>query len=163
MQNFSLSFTLSALYCPCQSLVWSLIHVWSPPSSGPVTPPSHTRHTHLSPHLFCVWLHGLLFHFCTMFVASSDTGVIAFLPLLSLCCFFLMLSLCFALCLPLSAGEVLFQMAEVHRQIQIQLEEMVSVALCCCSGWSEREPPDWFGVWRSFASGATCSVSVASV
>lgn len=27
----------------------------------------------------------------------------------------------------LSAGEVLFQMAEVHRQIQIQLEEMVSM------------------------------------
>lgn len=36
-----------------------------------------------------------------------------------------------SLCL-LSAGEVLFQMAEVHRQIQIQLEEMVSMWCCCC-------------------------------
>lgn len=41
---------------------------------------------------------------------------------------------CFAFLCPLSAGEVLFQMAEVHRQIQIQLEEMVSVWRCwwCC-------------------------------
>lgn len=31
------------------------------------------------------------------------------------------------LCVCGVAGDVLFQMAEVHRQIQIQLEEMVSV------------------------------------
>ncbi len=30
-----------------------------------------------------------------------------------------------------SAGDVLFQMAEVHRQIQVQLEEMVCTSFDC--------------------------------
>lgn len=100
----------------CQSLVWSLIHVWSPPSSGPVTPPprrpppsprTHKTHSPV-PHLFCVWLHGLIFHFCTMFVVSSNTGDIAFVPPFSLSLFLFMASLCSVLSLcrggPLSDG-----------------------------------------------------------
>lgn len=36
---------------------------------------------------------------------------------------------CFLSCCPVLLGDVLFQMAEVHRQIQNQLEEMVSPVL----------------------------------
>lgn len=39
---------------------------------------------------------------------------------------------CLSFLCPLPAGDVLFQMAEVHRQIQIQLEEMVSMWWWCC-------------------------------
>ena len=50
--------------------------------------------------------------------------------------FFSLLCFVYALSLFLSPGEVLFQMAEVHRQIQIQLEEMVSMwCMWCCCWW----------------------------
>uniref|UniRef100_A0A803XV61 IMD domain-containing protein n=1 Tax=Meleagris gallopavo TaxID=9103 RepID=A0A803XV61_MELGA len=37
-------------------------------------------------------------------------------------------------------GDVLFQMAEVHRQIQNQLEEMVSSCWCCGAQPGQKEP-----------------------
>uniref|UniRef100_A0A3B3ZV26 IMD domain-containing protein n=1 Tax=Periophthalmus magnuspinnatus TaxID=409849 RepID=A0A3B3ZV26_9GOBI len=45
-------------------------------------------------------------------------------------------------------GDVLFQMAEVHRQIQVQLEEMVGIQDICscsfspCASWRKGIPPN---------------------
>lgn len=105
------SFDFSAFCVLSARLVCDLLH---PP---PPRPPA----THLS--LICsLWLHGLVLHdVCHL----TDTGNIQHPPPL----FYSPSPLCL-----LSAGEVLFQMAEVHRQIQIQLEEMVSMwpSCWCC-------------------------------
>lgn len=110
--------------------------LWSCPFVVPVT-------SHLSRMFVClVSLHEL----CTLGVSQSLSLSLAFpvsslsfssfLPCSSLLfcstdacaveCFFFHV---FSPCLPLSlcAGDVLFQMAEVHRQIQVQLEEMVCI------------------------------------
>lgn len=75
-----------------------------------------------------LWLHGLLLLISLHEAAPAERSERFDVALSSLP--HLPLVYCLSLC-PLSAGEVLFQMAEVHRQIQIQLEEMVSMWQCC--------------------------------
>ncbi len=95
--------------------------------------------SHLSRMFVClVLLHEL----CTLGSLSLSLSLFLFLPFLSSflpfpSLFFSALGMLvllsvlhvFSPCLPLSlcAGDVLFQMAEVHRQIQVQLEEMVGI------------------------------------
>lgn len=75
---------------------------------------------------------SLLHSSFNLFLVSKFFFCFVFLVVPRSLCFLLMLESTvhvFLLCLPVSlcVGDVLFQMAEVHRQIQVQLEEMVCI------------------------------------
>lgn len=53
----------------------------------------------------------------------------------------------FLSCHPTFPGDVLFQMAEVHRQIQNQLEEMVSPSPPTVGFWGGGQMP--VGLWKA--------------
>lgn len=75
----------------------------------------------------------LLVGFCSVFSLLLSMFPVCFSSFLPPCSFLLVLQSIhvFSPCLSVSLceGDVLFQMAEVHRQIQVQLEEMVGILI----------------------------------